>query len=153
MHGRGILLIASFIIGYDGDDEGVYEQTLAFCRQNRIEFPLFVPLMVEPGLPVYERLQRENRLVGQGERDGLPAIGFEPKKLDPATMPSKILEMYRKHYTWRAAAAQLPGCFRRGGFRKLVYLLASRFYFGRYIRDIGKAFHLPSCTQTQQPNR
>jgi radical SAM superfamily enzyme YgiQ (UPF0313 family) len=60
---HGIRLYATFIVGYDDDDGETYHQTLEFAQRHRFYMVAFNHLTPFPGTPLYERLEREGRLL------------------------------------------------------------------------------------------
>jgi radical SAM superfamily enzyme YgiQ (UPF0313 family) len=60
---RGIMLYATFVFGYDHDTPDTFERTLEFALESRFLLANFNPLTPTPGTPLYDRLQREGRLL------------------------------------------------------------------------------------------
>ena len=60
---HGIRLYVTFILGYDDDDGDTLQETLAFAMRHRFYIVAFNHLTPFPGTPLYERLQREGRLL------------------------------------------------------------------------------------------
>jgi radical SAM superfamily enzyme YgiQ (UPF0313 family) len=58
-----IPLYVTFILGYDEDNGDTIEETLAFADRHRFYIVAFNHLTPFPGTPLYERLQREGRLL------------------------------------------------------------------------------------------
>ena len=59
----GIMIYGTFLFGYDEDDPGSFKRTLEFALQQRFFIANFNPLQPMPGTPLYQRLQKEARLV------------------------------------------------------------------------------------------
>jgi radical SAM superfamily enzyme YgiQ (UPF0313 family) len=59
----GIMIYATFVIGYDFDTKESAEEILRFALRNRFAVANFNPLIPTPGTALYERLKRENRLL------------------------------------------------------------------------------------------
>lgn len=60
---HGIRLYVTFILGYDEDDEETFRETLAFALRHKFYIVAFNHLTPFPGTPLYERLEREGRLL------------------------------------------------------------------------------------------
>ena len=60
---HGIRLYVTFILGYDDDDGDTSRETLAFALRHRFYMVAFNHLTPFPGTPLYERLEREGRLL------------------------------------------------------------------------------------------
>jgi radical SAM superfamily enzyme YgiQ (UPF0313 family) len=65
LHKHSMRLYATFIFGYDFDTEDTFRKTLQFCMDNKIFMAAFNHLTPFPGTPLYERLQKEGRLIYQ----------------------------------------------------------------------------------------
>ncbi len=78
----GIRVEGSFIFGFDSDDKKVFEKTLKFAQELRLDMVTFHLLTPLPGTKLYEKLEEENRIV---ERDwskyDLSTVVFEPKQM------------------------------------------------------------------------
>jgi radical SAM superfamily enzyme YgiQ (UPF0313 family) len=58
-----IRLYVTFILGYDDDDGDTYLETLDFAQRHRFYMVAFNHLTPFPGTPLYDRLEREGRLL------------------------------------------------------------------------------------------
>lgn len=59
----GIMVYGTFLFGYDGDGPDAIARTLAFALRERLYLANFNPLQPLPGTPLYDRFDREGRLV------------------------------------------------------------------------------------------
>jgi radical SAM superfamily enzyme YgiQ (UPF0313 family) len=62
LHRHGIAIWASFLLGLDHDDKGIFERTVRFAIEAKffsVNFPILMPY---PGTAIYERLKEEGRL-------------------------------------------------------------------------------------------
>lgn len=59
----GIRLYATFLLGYDGDNGDTVREILEFALEHKLYIVAFNHVTPFPGTPLYERLQRENRLL------------------------------------------------------------------------------------------
>jgi len=62
IHGRGLEILAGFIIGFDNDSEATFEQQYQFIMQSGIQTAMVGLLSAVPKTPLYERLERDGRL-------------------------------------------------------------------------------------------
>lgn len=77
-HGIGIL--GSFVMGCDGDTPAVFEQTLRFCEDARLEAAIFPILTPYPGTAVRRRLEAEGRIFNNNWQDyDMEHVVFQPK--------------------------------------------------------------------------
>jgi radical SAM superfamily enzyme YgiQ (UPF0313 family) len=58
-----VRLYVTFILGYDEDDGDTFRETLEFALQNQFYIVAFNHLTPFPGTPLYDRLEREGRLL------------------------------------------------------------------------------------------
>ena len=59
----GIMLYGTFVFGCDSDTTDVFDDSIEFAIRNRFMLANFNPLTAMPGAPLYERMQREGRLL------------------------------------------------------------------------------------------
>jgi len=59
----GIGIYGTFVFGYDDDGPESFQKTLEFAQRHGFFFTAFNHLVPFPGTPLYERLQREGRLL------------------------------------------------------------------------------------------
>jgi radical SAM superfamily enzyme YgiQ (UPF0313 family) len=77
---------AGFIVGFDNDDEDIFDEQYEFAQNSGIGAPFVSMLSPIPKTPLYERLQREGRL-----RSDDDLLWFEPKQMSR----SRLKEGYR----------------------------------------------------------
>ncbi len=63
IQGKGMQVQGGFILGLDGDDEGVFDAQIDFIRDAGIPVAPIYLLTALRGTDMYERLRRENRLI------------------------------------------------------------------------------------------
>ena len=104
-HGIGIL--GSFVLGYDGDTPDVFEKTLRFCEDARLESAIFPILTPYPGTSVRKRLEAEGRIISSDWRDyDMEHVTFRPKGMTTAQLQDGYNRICRDFYSF-------PSMFRR----------------------------------------
>lgn len=63
IHDRGILIYGTFIFGYDSDGPDIFEETVDFALDSGFFLANFNPLTPMPGTVLYEKFQKEKRLI------------------------------------------------------------------------------------------
>ncbi|KAB3530509.1 B12-binding domain-containing radical SAM protein [Alkaliphilus serpentinus] len=63
IYNHGLLIYATFVLGYDEDTIDSFEEILAFAMNHRFTVANFNPLIPMPGTPLYSRLEGEGRLI------------------------------------------------------------------------------------------
>jgi radical SAM superfamily enzyme YgiQ (UPF0313 family) len=81
IHGYGIQVQAGMIVGFDHDDESIFEEQLRFIQEARIPVSMTGLLQAMPKTPLYERVEREGRLVGDSNGDQFALTNILPKQM------------------------------------------------------------------------
>ncbi len=100
-HDHDIMVVAGFIFGLDHDDEGVFERTLRFCEQNRIELPSLFVLTPLPGTPLFKRIESDGRLLHKdwAKYNGATVV-FKPKLMTEETLQRGFNWVCKEAYSW-----------------------------------------------------
>jgi radical SAM superfamily enzyme YgiQ (UPF0313 family) len=103
---HGIRLYITFILGYDDDNGDTFQETLQFAMKHKFYIVAFNHLTPFPGTPLYERLQREGRLLYErwwldpNYRYGM--VPFTPKGLTAEMVKQRCIEARSVFYGWRS---------------------------------------------------
>ena len=116
---RGIGVQAGIIVGLDGDDATVFQRTLRFLQQARIDALQLAILTPQPGTALYDEFERAGRIIDRDWRH----YDFRHAVIRPARMTGRQLQdgadwLYRQFYrldriilrTVRAALTRRPRC-------------------------------------------
>jgi radical SAM superfamily enzyme YgiQ (UPF0313 family) len=89
----GVVVIATFALGWDDHDESVFDRTLEFCHQSGLQVPEFIINTPFPGSRLFNKYAAENRILSQdwGRYNGNHAV------FRPARMTSERLEAGYHH--------------------------------------------------------
>ena len=77
----GIQVQAGMIVGFDGDDESIFEEQLRFIQEARIPVSMTGMLQAIPKTPLYERVTKEGRLVAETAGDQFILSNILPKQM------------------------------------------------------------------------
>ncbi len=66
----GIQVQAGMIVGFDHDDESIFEEQLRFIQEARIPVSMTGMLQAMPKTPLHDRMAKEGRLVTHPQRHG-----------------------------------------------------------------------------------
>lgn len=106
-----IRIYGTFIFGYDGDTPDSFGPTVEFAQRHGFYIAAFNHLTPFPGTPLYQRLERDGRLLYDAwwldERYSYNRIPFTPAGMDPESLRRACLEARRTFYSW-------PNIVRRG---------------------------------------
>lgn len=64
---RGLWVTAGFIVGFDSDDGGIFDRQVEFIERAAIPWAMTGVLQAPPTTPLFERVQREGRLLADSE--------------------------------------------------------------------------------------
>jgi radical SAM superfamily enzyme YgiQ (UPF0313 family) len=105
-----IRVYATFIFGYDEDDQSSFENTFKFAMQQKFYLAAFNHLMPFPGTPLYSRLEQENRLRYEkwwlDDAYRFNMIPFQPMRLSPEELQKGCLEARRKFFDFQHVLAR-----------------------------------------------
>lgn len=96
IHKAGINIYATFVFGYDEDDETTVQEALVFSKKHRFYTAAFNHLLPFPGTPLYDRLKNDNRLIypkwwlAEGYNYG--ELAFHPKKISASELAAACFE-------------------------------------------------------------
>ena len=119
LHDNGIQVNGSFVLGFDHDGPDVFEKTVAWIEENRLECATFHILTPYPGTPLFAQLEAERRIVHRDWRLYDTAhVVFEPKLMSAEDLLNGYEWCYRRLFShasiwrrrpkdWRAVPAYL----------------------------------------------
>lgn len=114
---RGLAVMAGFIVGFDADDEEIFERQYQFISDSPISMAMIGILTALPGTQLWKRLAREGRLYGD-------CVG------DTAYRPNFVTRM--------------PEDTLVEGYRRLLErVYTPRAYFDRAMHSLELQRHLP----------
>lgn len=107
IHDHGIGIVGAFIFGFDSDKKSVFEETVSFIEKNQIEYPSLSILTPLPGTRLYDKMEKEGRII---ERDWskytIGEVVFQPKLLTPE-------ELQEGYYWARNQLSSFNSIFKR----------------------------------------
>jgi radical SAM superfamily enzyme YgiQ (UPF0313 family) len=117
----GIDVMAGFIVGFDADDETIFDRQHEFISRSPISMAMIGILTALPGTQLWRRLAAEGRLSGDSEGDA----------------------SYRPNFVTHMPEATLVEGYRR----LLTRLYEPSAYFARALRALSLKRHLPARRQ------
>ncbi|MBI5092845.1 MAG: B12-binding domain-containing radical SAM protein [Candidatus Hydrogenedentes bacterium] len=109
IHERGMMVNASLVLGFDEDGPGVFDKTLAWLIQNKVETMTAHILTPYPGTKLYARLEREGRIEDRDPSHYNTAnVVFTPKRMTKSELYEGYLRMYREFYSFRGIYRRIP---------------------------------------------
>jgi radical SAM superfamily enzyme YgiQ (UPF0313 family) len=125
IHAYGIQVQAGMIVGFDNDDERIFQEQLEFIQQARIPVSMTGMLQAMPKTPLHQRIVKEGRLVTASTGDAFVLSNILPKQMS--------LRRLYEGYGW--LLGQLYD-FRNYRRRTLAFLMhrGAQIHYGRNIR-------------------
>jgi radical SAM superfamily enzyme YgiQ (UPF0313 family) len=106
LHRYGIAIYATFMFGYDDEDENVFAETLQFAMEQRFYLAAFNHLVPFPGTQLYNQLEAEGRLLYPRwwlEPDlKFGDVVYRPINFTPEDLAKNCLEARKKFYSFNS---------------------------------------------------
>jgi radical SAM superfamily enzyme YgiQ (UPF0313 family) len=128
LHARGIALQGCFVFGLDGDEPDVFLKTAEFAVHAKIDLPRFAIVTPFPNTGLYNRLDREDRILTKNWElyDGQHVV-FEPKRMSVRELQDGTEAAWKHAYSGRSILRRLMHSPAPWGVR-LATNLGYRFY-------------------------
>ncbi len=123
LHDHGVMVNASFVFGFDGDDPSVFDRTVEWAIAQGVETATFHVLTPYPGTGLFRKMAAEGRLLHRDFDlyDTRHAV-FRPAGMSAAQLEDGYWRAYGDFYRWgsilRGAAAKpdLAGRLRHAAY-------------------------------------
>ena len=119
LHDHGIQVNGSFVLGFDHDGPEVFERTVGWIEDNRLECATFHILTPYPGTPLFRQMEGEGRLLHRDwSRYDTAHVVFRPRLMSPGELAGGYAWCYRRTFSpagiwrrrpegWRAVPAYM----------------------------------------------
>ncbi len=108
---HGMLIYATFVLGYDEDTAESFNDVLSFGMKNNFTVANFNPLIPMPGTPLYKRLEQEGRLIYDkwwlSEVYHYGDTAYHPKQLSPEELKEGCKSVRYRFYGARSILKRL----------------------------------------------
>jgi radical SAM superfamily enzyme YgiQ (UPF0313 family) len=109
LHDYGIQVNGSFVLGFDHDRKSVFEKTVAWIEENRLECATFHILTPYPGTPLFKQMEAENRLLHKNwTLYDTGHVVFEPRHMSPQELAHGYAWCYRRLFSHRSIWRRRP---------------------------------------------
>jgi radical SAM superfamily enzyme YgiQ (UPF0313 family) len=103
-HDHGISVWGNFILGNDGDDYSTFRDTEEFVLNNGIDLVNFSCLTPLPGTELFERLNKEERIIHRNfphdwNKYSFTDVVFKPKHFSPSELDRGITGMAKSTFS------------------------------------------------------
>jgi len=99
IHDNGMIVVGSFMFGFDTDTKNVFDETLKMIKDLEIDIVDFCILTPFPGTPIFERFDKENRLLTKDWSMYKSNVVFKPKNMTPDELLQGVRKMYKDFYS------------------------------------------------------
>lgn len=122
----GLLVTAGFMVGFDNDDEKIFEEQYDFIQKSGIALSIVSLLTPVPTTPLYDRFEAEGRLDFSD-----PDVIFHPKKMSRETLKRGYADLTQRLYEPRKYFERLfAGYAGSPEFRRI-----RREHFAKFRKD------------------
>lgn len=109
IQGRGLWITGGFIVGFDSDDDRIFDRQIEFIDRAAIVWAMAGLLQAPPGTPLHERLEKEGRLLQETQL----ASNFNAPNFETALPLKALIGGFRR----MLLALYEPDAFFRRAFR------------------------------------
>lgn len=149
LHKVGIAVEAGIMFGFDEDGPEVFDTTLDFLKESRVELAQITPVTPLPGTVIHQQLESEGRILTRdwSYYDFFHVV-FKPKKMTPEELQAGTDEVVRQFYSMRAilertiSSVRFLGLFQAFGTFLPLNLAAKRRIETWEARPTGKSNEL-----------
>jgi radical SAM superfamily enzyme YgiQ (UPF0313 family) len=98
IYGRGIDVLAGFIIGFDNDTLETFDRQYRFIIDSGIQAAMIGLLTALPRTPLHRRLEKEGRLIVEAEstNNTRPGTNIVPKRMEYGAMVASYKALYQR---------------------------------------------------------
>jgi radical SAM superfamily enzyme YgiQ (UPF0313 family) len=128
IHDYGMIILGSFVFGFDGDKLDVFDKTDDFVRKSEVDVPDVMILTPFPGTPLFDRLEKEERIVTKDwNKYNHEHVVFEPKYMTRQELLENSGTLYKKWYRWPTSTKRMIKSLRFGR-RSFIETTMQSFY-------------------------
>ncbi len=143
IHSRDIMVNASMVFGLDHDYPSVFNDTLKWLIQNKIETITAHILTPYPGTKLFQRLESEGRIVDYNWcHYNTSHVVYEPKHMSREELYSGYIRLYKRFYSFKNIIRRIPESKKQ----RIPYLLFNLGYrkFGNVTSRIASYGYMSS---------
>jgi len=145
----GLQTWAAFTVGHDGDTVESIRATCDFAIKNKFTFAAFNILMPYPNTPLYEKLEKEGRLLYDGkwwlhEEYRFNYCSIVPKNMTPEELTEVSFECRSRFNSWKSIIKRAlePRTNLRTPYRFITYLIYNPLFRKEVFKKQGLKFGL-----------
>ena len=99
LHSINVVLMGCFIFGFDDDNLDVFERTVDFANEYKVDIPRYAIYTPYPGTEAFRKLKAEGRILHQyWEHYDTQHVVFQPRNMTPEQLDDGFRWAFRKTY-------------------------------------------------------
>ncbi|TLD41717.1 MAG: BchE/P-methylase family protein [Candidatus Jettenia ecosi] len=119
LHDYGIGVNGAFVLGFDHDDESVFDRTIEFVIKAKLDVCYFTILTPYPGTRLYSQLSREGRIIDHDWSNyNTNNVVFMPKLMKPEKLLDGFHYVLKESFSYSAIFKRLWG---NGTYKNFFY--------------------------------
>ncbi len=156
----GLQVMGGFIVGFDSDTPSIFQRQIDFIQQSGIVAAMVGILQAPPGTVLFDRLQKENRLVSSFSGDNvdgttniIPKMGLDSLLAGYRTIMQQIYAPGNFYRRVRGFLKELkaPNITTPMDFQRVLALFRSSFRLGIWGKERLHYWHLLIWTLLRRP--
>ncbi len=160
LHAHGIALQGCFVFGGDDDTPDVFDKTARFAVEAKIDLPRFAVLTPFPGTPLFQRLEREGRILTRDwEQYDAQHVVFQPARMTPRELQEGTERAWKRVYrcgailkrVWGTPSMSGVGIGANLGYRFYAHHLKQFYTCDWFIGTTRGRESLPLAAPSSQP--
>lgn len=119
VHDYGIGINGSFVLGFDHDDEGIFDRTLEFIVRAKLDVCYFSILTPYPGTRLYTQMREEGRLIDHDWSNyNTNYVVYKPKLMTPERLLNGFYDVLKGSFSYSSIFKRLWG---NGTYKNFFY--------------------------------
>jgi radical SAM superfamily enzyme YgiQ (UPF0313 family) len=136
IHENKMVVIGSFMFGFDNDKKDIFDETLKMIKELKIDIADFWILTPFLGTPLFDKLDSENRILTKDWfKYNMKSIVFKPKNMTPYELLQGVKKMYSEFYSSKNTIIRVVHGLHLGFFpfflilaRNFISIIISRYF-------------------------
>ena len=131
----GITVSSEMIVGFDEDEEDVFERTYEFILRNKIPAPRMYVLTPIPGTSMYNDFVDRGRIFDSdlGNYNGGKVV-FRPKKMSAENLQNGYWKLYDKLYSIPAILKRMTGIPSSVDFKLRTFIFGANLHYRSHVK-------------------
>lgn len=134
-HRFGISVLACFVLGFDNDDQNIFQKTVDFIKKSGINLIRFSALTPFPGTAIYKELEEQGRIISRDwNLYDFQSVVYQPKLLTTEELRQGLRYCWDEIYSYREIIRR---SWRSKNYKFLMFLLnlGFRSMYRGYFND------------------